>query len=435
MAPNLLGGLTPRTFLQRHWQKRPLLVRAAFAPFRDPLTPARLLSLATRADVESRLVRERGGDRPWQVEPGPLPRSRLRQLGPSHWTVLVQNVDEHVPAVAGLLEAFDFLPRWRVDDVMVSLAARQGSVGPHVDTYDVFLLQGRGRRRWRIAEHFDLAYRPGLDLRVLRAFRAEQDWVLAPGDMLYLPPGVAHHGIALEECLTYSIGLRAPSEVDLVAGFLQRVVGSVDQSRLYADPDHAPAREPGEISARALERMRAAVARAAEVKRPAFVRFAGDHLTERRRPRAGRVPAVDVSALSLAPPLGIVASPAVGSPRRLRQGRRGHVALCRRPPLAAGGRGRARGPGVDARPPREGGVDSSLRPPARLRGSGRRAHRRRRVPRGRERPGLCRRRAIAAWKSAGSALETVSRAPVSGCRSCKRAAWSITRGASRRSPP
>jgi 50S ribosomal protein L16 3-hydroxylase len=301
MAPNLLGGLTPRTFLRRHWQKRPLLVRSAFAPFRDPVTPARLLSLASsRADVESRLVRERGGDRPWQVEPGPLPRSRLRQLGPSHWTVLVQNVDEHVPAVAALLEEFDFLPRWRVDDVMVSLAAPQGSVGPHVDTYDVFLLQGRGRRRWRIAENFAPAYRPGLDLRVLRGFRAEQDFVLEPGDMLYLPPGVAHHGIALEECLTYSIGLRAPSDVDLVAGFLQRVVGSVDQSRLYADPDLAPTREAGEISARALETMRATVARAADVKRAAFVRFAGDHLTEPRRPRAARPRAVDLSALSLA---------------------------------------------------------------------------------------------------------------------------------------
>ena len=264
------------------------------------MTPARLLSLAARTDVESRLVRERGGDRPWQVDTGPLSRSLLRALGPSHWTVLVQNVDEHIPAVAALLEEFDFLPRWRVDDVMVSLAAPLGSVGPHVDTYDVFLLQGRGRRRWRIAAQFAEAHRPGLDLRVLRGFRAEQEWVLEPGDMLYLPPGVAHHGIALEECLTYSIGLRAPSEVGLVAGFLQRAVGSVDQSRLYADPDLAPVLEPGEISARALERMRAAVARAAEVPRPAFVRFAGDHLTEPRRPRAAPPRAVDVGAVALA---------------------------------------------------------------------------------------------------------------------------------------
>ena len=299
MAHDLLGGLTPRTFLRRHWQKRPLLVRGAFSTFRDPVTPARLLGLAGRADVESRLVRERGGTRPWEVEPGPLPKSRFRGLGPSHWTLLVQNVDDHVPGVAALLEKFHFLPRWRVDDVMVSYAARQGSVGPHVDTYDVFLLQGRGRRRWRIAQRFDPACRRGLDLRVLRGFRAEQDFVLEPGDLLYLPPGVAHHGVALEECLTYSIGLRAPSEVDLVAGFLQRVVGSVDQARLYADPDLLPAVEPGEISARALETMRAIVARAAEVRRPDFVRFAGDHLTERQPRREGRRRAVDTGALAV----------------------------------------------------------------------------------------------------------------------------------------
>jgi 50S ribosomal protein L16 3-hydroxylase len=300
MARELLGGLSPRTFLRRHWQKRPLLVRAALSPFRDPVTPARLQLLAGREDVESRLVRERGGARPWEVQRGPLPASLLQQLGPSHWTLLVQNVDEHVPAVAALLEPFEFLPRWRVDDVMVSLAAPQGSVGPHVDTYDVFLLQGRGRRRWRIAERFDAADRPGLDLRVLRRFHAEQEWVLEPGDMLYLPPGVAHHGVALEECLTYSIGLRAPSDVDLVAGFLQRIVRSVDQSRLYADPDLHPAAEPGEISPRALERMRATVARAAEITSPSFVRFAGDHLTERRLPRGQRSRTVDARALSLA---------------------------------------------------------------------------------------------------------------------------------------
>src|SRR5262249_32017270 len=162
-------------------------------------------------------------------------------LPPTHWTVLVHNVDAHVGAAADLVEEFDFLPRWRVDDVMVSLAAPRGSVGPHVDQYDVFLVQGRGRRRWRIARRFDPALRPGVDLRVLRRCRAEREWVLEPGDMLYLPPGVAHHGVALEECLTYSVGFRAPSHAELVAGFLQRVVTGVDQARRYQDPDLAPA--------------------------------------------------------------------------------------------------------------------------------------------------------------------------------------------------
>ena len=250
--------------------------------FRDPVTPARLLALAARADVESRLVRERGGARRWELTPGPLPAGLTRTLGPSHWTVLVQNVDAHVAAVADLIERFSFLPRWRVDDVMISLAAPQGSVGPHVDSYDVFLLQGRGRRRWWVAERFAEDYRPGLDLRVLRGFRAEREWVLGPGDMLYLPPGVAHHGVALEECLTYSIGFRAPSQYDLVAGFLQCVVGAVDRSRLYADPDLSPAREPGEISPAALGRLRRIVASGSRAGTADFVRFAGEHLTEPR---------------------------------------------------------------------------------------------------------------------------------------------------------
>jgi 50S ribosomal protein L16 3-hydroxylase len=288
-ASTLLGGLSPRAFLRRHWQKRPLLVRGAWPGFHDPVTPARLLALARRADVDSRLVRERGGTRPFQVVPGPLAPTVVRSLGRSHWTVLVHSVDSHVPAVADLLERFGFLPRWRVDDVMVSLAARQGSVGPHVDGYDVFLLQGRGRRRWRIARHFAEEYRPGLDLRVLRPFRPEREWVLEPGDMLYLPPGVAHHGVALEECLTYSIGFRAPAEIELVAGLLQRVVAALDRSRLYADPDLQPTRRPGEISPAALARMRRIVDRAyAGFQGVEFDRFAGEHLTAGRAQRVSR---------------------------------------------------------------------------------------------------------------------------------------------------
>jgi len=283
MRPGLLGGLSPRAFLRRHWQKRPLLVRGALPAFRDPVTPEGLLALAARGDVESRLVMERGGARPWQVVPGPLTPARRRRLPPSHWTVLVQHVDAHVDAAADLVEEFDFLPRWRVDDVMVSLAAPRGSVGPHVDGYDVFLVQGRGRRRWRIAGRFAETYRPRLDLRVLRGFRAEHEWVLEAGDLLYLPPGVAHHGVALEQCLTYSVGFRAPGHAELAAGFLQRVVTGVDQARLYADPDLAPARAPGEIAPGAIARMRAIVSAAtAAVRGPEFTRFLGERLTEPR---------------------------------------------------------------------------------------------------------------------------------------------------------
>jgi 50S ribosomal protein L16 3-hydroxylase len=299
-ASTLLGGLTPDRFLRRHWQKKPLLIRGARPGLRDPITPARLLALAARPDVESRLVRERGGSRKWEVTDGPLPRTLTSGLGTSHWTVLVQNVDAHVPAVADLIDRFDFLPRWRVDDVMVSLAAPRGSVGPHVDSYDVFLLQGRGRRLWRVAERFHEDYVRGLDLRVLRGFRAEKEWVLGPGDMLYVPPGVAHHGVALEECLTYSIGFRAPAHYDLVAGFLQRLVEGVDRSRRYTDPDLAPARDPGEISPAALARLRRVVTGASRVGSADFVHFAGEHLTEGRLDQAPPPRRVDPSVLARA---------------------------------------------------------------------------------------------------------------------------------------
>ncbi len=276
---SLLGGLTPRRFLSRHWQKRPVLIRGALPRFRDPLSRLSLLELATRPEVESRLVVEKGGRRPWQVVPGPQDPARLRRLGRTHWTLLVQEANRHVPALAELLDLFSFVPRWRVDDVMVSFAPRLGSVGPHVDSYDVFLLQGTGRRRWRIARRFDATCRTGLDLAVLRRFRPEEEWVLEPGDMLYLPPGVAHHGVALEDCFTYSIGFRAPSRAELVLGFAEHAARRLPASALYADPDLAPTRHPGALSAGALDRLRRLVARDLAADREEFAVLAGRLLT------------------------------------------------------------------------------------------------------------------------------------------------------------
>lgn len=233
----LLGGLSPAVFLRRHWQKRALFVQGALPRFRDPLTPEALLDLACDPDVESRLVRVRGGRRPFQRTDGPQHRPALRSLPRRDWTLLVQGVDRHVSAVARLLRRFSFIPRWRVDDVMVSFAVPGGTVGPHVDNYDVFLLQGRGRRRWQIQQRPDRSLRRGLELQVLRTFEPEQDHVLGPGDMLYVPPGVAHYGLALEDCLTYSIGFRAPSHRTLVALAVERLIGAIPEDRLYADPD------------------------------------------------------------------------------------------------------------------------------------------------------------------------------------------------------
>jgi 50S ribosomal protein L16 3-hydroxylase len=282
MGLALLGGLSPRAFLERHWQKRPLFVRGALARFRDPLTPEQLFALASDPDVESRLVRVRGGRRPYERSDGPQAERRLRRLSSSDWTLLVQGVDRHVPGVARLLRQFAFLPRWRIDDVMVSFAVAGGTVGPHVDNYDVFLIQGRGRRRWQVQQRPDLALRRGLDLRVLRRFATDEERVLGPGDLLYVPPGVAHYGVALEDCLTYSVGFRAPSHRTLVALAVERLIASIPEDRLYADPELVPR----EGDARALSKMQRIVRD--ELRRGLRRDFRSDLAPIVKRPRARR---------------------------------------------------------------------------------------------------------------------------------------------------
>ncbi len=231
-------------------------MRAALPRFRHPLAPGELLRLACQPDVESRLVLVRAGRRPYQLILGPQRAGRVRRLPATHWTLLVQGVDRLKPAAAALLERFAFIPRWRRDDVMVSFAVRGGGVGPHVDNYDVFLIQGMGRRLWGVERRPERALLGGLELQVLRRFRADASWVLGPGDMLYVPPGVAHHGVALEDSLSYSVGFRAPSHRALVAAFAEKLLASIPEDRLYADPELRPARNPRSLERAALERMR-----------------------------------------------------------------------------------------------------------------------------------------------------------------------------------
>ncbi len=239
----LLGRLTPREFLAGYWQRRPLLVRGAWPHFIDPVSVRTLVGLAARADCESRLVL---GDRSrWRLEHGPIAPARLRRMPARRWTLLVQGVNHVVPAADRLLRAFRFVPYARMDDIMVSFAAPGGGVGPHFDSYDVFLLQGSGRRRWRVSAQRDLALDARAPLKVLRDFRAEREWVLEPGDLLYLPPGIAHEGTALEPSLTYSIGFRAPSARELASAFLAYLDDRLEAGDArYADPDLRPARRP-----------------------------------------------------------------------------------------------------------------------------------------------------------------------------------------------
>jgi len=235
--PSLLGGLDVGTFLRDYWQKKPLLIRGAWPRFEPPLSPNELAGLACEAEVESRLVLERDGDYPWQVKNGPFAELEFARLPATHWSLLVQRVERHVPAAATLLKHFLFIPAWRIDDLMISYAPEHGNVGAHIDHYDVFLLQGLGQREWQINEH-DYSvddFLPDMDLKLLPDFEPEQTWVLEPGDMLYLPPGVAHHGIAKTECMTLSIGFRAPSRLDLMSAFADDCLLE-DNDRRYRDP-------------------------------------------------------------------------------------------------------------------------------------------------------------------------------------------------------
>lgn len=254
----LLGGLTLETFLRDYWQKKPLLVRGALPGFTSPISPEELAGLACEEDVVSRIVREKGGKRPWELRRGPFDDEVFLDLPETHWTLLVSDVEKHAPDLARIVEHFRFIPDWRIDDLMISYAAPYGSVGPHWDDYDVFLLQGLGRRHWQIScQPVDPDNMlPDTELRIMDDFEPEQDWVLEPGDMLYLPPRVAHFGVALDACMTYSIGFRAPANGDMVGRFVDFLMEELDGQARYGDPDLEPQDNPGELAADALERVK-----------------------------------------------------------------------------------------------------------------------------------------------------------------------------------
>lgn len=250
------GGMPARAFLRKYWQKKPHLIRDAFPGFESPITPEELAGIALEEEAESRLILERGGAHPWELRHGPFQEDDFLQLPESHWTLLVQEVDRWVPAVADLLEQFLFVPAWRVDDVMVSYAPDGGNVGAHVDNYDVFLLQAQGRREWRIGAEpvVEETTVPDLDVRMLADFEPDEVVTLEPGDMLYLPPRIPHHGIAVGDCMTFSVGFRAPSHEEMLTWFLSRAVDEVDPLDRYADADLDVPDHPGRIGSDAVAR-------------------------------------------------------------------------------------------------------------------------------------------------------------------------------------
>jgi 50S ribosomal protein L16 3-hydroxylase len=280
MALQHLDGMTAETFLRKHWQQKPLLIRNAFPHFEAPLTKAEIFELASREEAESRLIVRRG--KAWSLQHGPFAAKQLRAVADAKWTVLIQDIQHFSREAHQLLSAFNFIPHARIDDLMVSFANKGGGVGPHFDSYDVFLLQGEGERRWQISAQRDLTLSDGMPLKILAKFKPQQEWLLKTGDMLYLPPGYAHHGVAESDCITWSIGFRAPARQELAHAFLDFVRDEIALTGNYQDRHLKPATSPGAIDSGMEKRL---IAMLGEVNQamasPALQRrFLGRYLTE-----------------------------------------------------------------------------------------------------------------------------------------------------------
>lgn len=280
----ILGGISAEVFLRDYWQKKPLLIRQAIPNFESPLEGNDLAGLSLEEVVESRIVLEHG-ETPWQLKHGPFDDETYNTLPERDWTLLVQAVDQFSPEVAEVLEHFTFLPNWRIDDVMISFAVPGGSVGPHYDNYDVFLLQAEGQRKWKIGQMCD-AQSPLLDhpdLRILDGFEQTDEWTLEPGDMLYLPPRLAHWGIAETDCMTWSVGLRAPSTAEAVTHYADFVARFLPDEQRYGDVDMSPVSNPNYIRPEDIQRLRKLISEQLDDDRMLLTWF-GQHMTEPRYP-------------------------------------------------------------------------------------------------------------------------------------------------------
>jgi 50S ribosomal protein L16 3-hydroxylase len=278
MKKKALAGLTPADFMRRHWQKRPLFAPRALAQYAGAVSRADLFGLAQQEDVESRIVRRLAHGR-WQVRHGPFTARDFTRMPRSGWTLLVQGVEQKLRPVVQLLGEFSFIPYARLDDIMVSYAAPGGGVGAHFDSYDVFLLQGSGQRRWQLSRQHDFELVPDVPVKILERFTPTHEWLVDAGDLLYLPPQYAHDGVAMGECITYSIGFRAPSAQELAQRFLEFMQDRLQLDGLYADPDLKPTRTPARIPGQMIE---AATAMLDSIRwsREDVEEFMGVYLTE-----------------------------------------------------------------------------------------------------------------------------------------------------------
>ncbi|MBS0589259.1 MAG: cupin domain-containing protein [Proteobacteria bacterium] len=294
-------GMSPQRFLRDYWQKRPLLIRGMFADGVAALTPEDLAGLACEDAAISRIVVRDTKRERWTLRNGPFGERDFARLGRRNWSLLVQDVDKWDMDVAALLERFRFIPSWRIDDIMVSYATDGGGVGPHVDQYDVFLIQGIGYRNWKIDARPDApqAFRDDSELKLLREFAPSHEWLLDPGDVLYLPPGVPHDGVAFGECTTYSVGMRAPSRAELLFDFAEFLAEPLSENQRYIDPDLAPARASGEIDEAALARVRKALPHFSNVDKSTFSTWFGRFITRYRSAQVIAAPGREIGLAAL----------------------------------------------------------------------------------------------------------------------------------------
>ncbi|WP_119394117.1 cupin domain-containing protein [Salinibius halmophilus] len=278
---SVLGDLSVEVFLKEYWHKKPVLIRNAYPNFQNPVDKEELAGLSVEPDVESRIVIERGSEQ-WELKHGPFGDNDFAELPKNKWTLLVQAVDHWVPEVKELLKDFDFIPRWRLDDIMISYATTGGSVGPHSDYYDVFLIQGAGQRRWQIDRVCDETDEilPNTPVKILKEFTAQEEWVLNPGDMLYLPPGVAHNGVALDdECMTLSVGFRAPSDADIACEFGAMLTELLPDHHRYGDPEREVPEHAGMIDEKSVQIVKGIMQR--HIDDPTLMaRWLGRYMTE-----------------------------------------------------------------------------------------------------------------------------------------------------------
>jgi len=279
---NPLGALAAERFLKDYWQKQPLVIRQAFAGFQSPISAEELAGLACEDGVDSRIVIEKGGEHPWQTIYGPMDEVVFSTLPETHWTLLVNDVEKHIPGLAWVVDSFRFIPEWRIDDLMISYAPEGGSVGPHLDQYDAFILQAQGHRRWQIHSREVAADNQvaNTDLRIHRDFVAEQEWLLEPGDMIYLPPGVSHYGVATDDCLSFSIGFRAATHAEMLESYVGHISEGLPAELTYRDPSLQVQRHPNEITAATMEAVRSMLGEYLKPDNPAFPAWFGRFVSE-----------------------------------------------------------------------------------------------------------------------------------------------------------